>query len=70
MKRITDLTVFTLAVLTLSLIALHGAAKMRVSLDATANQTAKTITIIQEGTDEFPEVEYVSDAELVEEITK
>jgi hypothetical protein len=43
---------------------------MRVSLDATANQTAKTITIIQEGTDEFPEVEYVSDAELDAEITK
>jgi hypothetical protein len=70
MKRATELTLFTLTVSILTLLALHGAAKMRVSLDATAADTAKTITIIQEGSESFPTIEYVSDAELDAEIAK
>ena len=79
MKRLTELTLFTLTVAVLTLACLQGALNMRLSLDAMAENAAKTyllnrqpqpIKIIQEGTDEFPEVEYVSDAELDAEIAK
>jgi len=70
MKRITELTLFSLAVATLTLAALHGFMNLKLSIDATAAGTAKTITIIQEGSETFPEVEYVSDAELDAEIAK
>lgn len=48
---------FTLTVLTLTLLALHGIAKMRVSLDATANEAAKTYLKVSPA-ESFPEIEF------------
>lgn len=61
MKRLTELTLFTVAVLTLSLLALHGAQKMRISLDAMASNTAKTYLLSKPVTYSAPAIEYTND---------
>lgn len=53
MKRSTELTLFTLTVCILSIIALHGASKMRVSIDVMASDTAKTY-LLNKGESSFP----------------
>lgn len=61
MKRLTDLTLFTLAVLALSLLALRGAQHMRVSLDAMASDTAKSYLLTKPVPYSAPAIEYTNE---------
>lgn len=61
MKRLTELTLFTLAVLTLSLLALHGFQRMRVSIDAMASDTAKSYLLTKPVTYSAPAIEYTNE---------
>lgn len=57
MKRLTELTAFTLAVLTLTTLGLYGMSKFTISLSALADNVSKSY-LKREKQDSFPEIEF------------